>query len=103
MFPVYYNNIAIILIVIISSCLGDLLQFYNILEFNKNVLVNGSALFKKDFMEIIHGLIYQSPHVDILVIKVYVLEFVFNKSYIFKQGKDSKSVVKFMYRFQVEL
>lgn len=34
-------------------------------------------------MEIMYSFIYQSLSVDIWAIKVYVLEFVFNKSHIF--------------------
>lgn len=70
--------------------------------FNKNVLFNGSTLFKQDFMQIVHGLIHQSLPVDIWVIKVYVLEFVFNESHIFNQGKTLRAG-KFIYRFQRNL
>lgn len=53
-------------------------------------------------MEIVCGFIYQSLPVDTWVIKVYVLEFVFNKSHIFNQGKTLKAD-KFIYRFQRDL
>lgn len=67
--------------------------------FNKNVPFNGSTLFKQDFMETVYGFIYQSLPVDIWVIKVYVFEFVFNKSHIFNQGKSLRAD-KFIYRLQ---
>lgn len=50
----------------------------------------------------VYGFIYHSLHVDILVIKVYVLEFIFNKSHIFNQGRILR-VDKFIYRFQRNL
>jgi len=53
-------------------------------------------------MDIVYGFIYQSLPVDIRVIKVYVLEFVFNKSHIFNQGKTLR-VDKFIYSFQRDL
>lgn len=75
---------------------------FNIWEFNKSVPLNGSTLFKEDFMGRVYGFIYHSLHVDILVIKVYVLEFIFNKSHIFNQGRILR-VDKFIYRFQRNL
>lgn len=53
-------------------------------------------------MQIVYGFIHQSLPVDIWVIKVYVLEFVFNESHIFNQGKTLRAG-KFIYRFQRDL
>lgn len=53
-------------------------------------------------MQIVYGFIHQSLPVDIWVIKVYVLEFVFNESHIFNQGKTLRAA-KFIYRFQRDL
>lgn len=75
---------------------------FHVWEFNKNVPFNDSTLLKQDFMEVVYGLIYQSLPVDIWVIKVYVLEFVFNKSHIFNQGKILRGD-KFISRFQRDL
>lgn len=74
----------------------------NIWGFNKSVPLNGSTLVKHDFMGMVYGFIYQSLHVDLWVIKEYVLEFIFNKSHLFNQGWIIGEN-KFIYRFQRNL